>query len=405
MLGYAFDGSAISDIDLKQEFLPALTDPVRRDENAIAQYTPFLVNVTEADIERLETERERITTKKKRATRGRRGVVLPDREPIRTVRMRIGGEVDDFGRPFARLHGPREPFVVRPAPPRRPPASSRRAAAVAARANITEMSTDQDDRFEALPPPSPASRLKRARVGTMAPAPLREDTPSGSARLSRLSERLIPKEERMSVPLDAKAEEATSRPASSSAWKCDSCGRPESGLKDMHKAAGPNGPDTVCSSCGKLIEGERNVADSRTAEQLDAARPTSKDGSVKPVSRSRDESPAPFPDVASPESTSSSSGDGLVVARPKPVQKRSSNTDRKLQTPLAHSSKPLPSTTPDAVPIRSSAGRVSESPAKTTPVLGSLGMPPNRPSAHRAVSHQPVSISDDRMFEADSCAA
>lgn len=256
LLGYGFDGSAIIDIDIKQEFLPALTDVVRRDEHAVAQFTPFLVNVTEADIERLESERERTTTKKKRATRGRRGVVLPDREPIRTVRMRIGGEVDDLGRPLSRLGGPREPFVVQPAPPRRPPASSRRAAAVAARANITEMSsTDHDDRFEAPPPPSPASRLKRARVSTATPASAREETPSGSARLSsRLSEHLIPKEERSSIPLDEpKAEETSnSRPEpSASAWKCSSCGRPESGLKGMHKATGPNGPDTVCSSCGK----------------------------------------------------------------------------------------------------------------------------------------------------------
>jgi SWI/SNF-related matrix-associated actin-dependent regulator of chromatin subfamily B protein 1 len=264
LLGYAFDGSPVGDLDLKQEFLPALTDVVRRDEHAIAQFTPFLVNVTDADIERLETERERTVTKKKRATRGRRGVVLPDREPIRTVRMRIGGEVDDFGRPLARLHGPREPFIVRPAPPRRPPTNSRRAAALAARANITEMSnTDQDDRFETLPPPSPASRLKRSRVGTATPAPNREETPSGPVRpSSKLSERLIPKEERISVPLDVqpKAEEATaSRPGSSgkSEWKCASCGRPESGLKGMHKAKGPNGPDTVCSSCGKSMIAEK----------------------------------------------------------------------------------------------------------------------------------------------------
>lgn len=263
LLGYAFDGSPVGDIDLKQEFLPAVTDVVRRDEHAIAQFTPFLVTVTDADIERLETERERTVTKKKRATRGRRGVVLPDREPIRTVRMRIGGEVDDFGRPLARLNGPREPFIVRLAPPRRPPTNSRRAAALAARASITEMSnTDQDDRFETLPPPSPASRTKRARVGTATPAPNREETPSGPVRpSSKLSERLIPKEERTSVPLDAQLktdETPTSRPGSSgkSEWKCASCGRPESGLKGMHKAKGPNGPDTICSSCGKSMIAE-----------------------------------------------------------------------------------------------------------------------------------------------------
>lgn len=254
MLGYAFDGSAINDIDLKQEFLPAVTDVIRRDEHSIALYTPFLVNVTDADIDRLETEREKSATKKKRATRGRRGVILPDREPIRTVRMRIGGEVDEFGRPLARVAAPREPFIVKPASKK--PATSRRAAALAARANITEMSNDQDDKFEAPPLPSPAARLKRNRVGTITPVPGREDTPSGSAKLlNRLSERLVPKEERMSVPLDqpAKVEVDGSRPGSSrqSSWRCDTCGRPESSLKGMHKATGPNGLDTVCSACGE----------------------------------------------------------------------------------------------------------------------------------------------------------
>jgi hypothetical protein len=255
MLGYAFDGSAVSDLDLKQEFLPAVTDVVRRDEHAVAQYTPFLVNVTEADLDRLETERERTTTKKKRATRGRRGVTLPDREPVRTVRMRIGGELDEHGRHMARAAAPREVFVRPPAPSRKP-ATSRRAAALAARANITEMSAnDQDDKFETLPLPSPSSRQKKSRMGTMTPAPLREDTPNGSSRVaSRLAERLIPKEERMSVPLDtqpAKVEVDGNGSSRQTSWRCQSCGRPESGLRGMSKATGPDGPETICSACGE----------------------------------------------------------------------------------------------------------------------------------------------------------
>lgn len=259
MLGYAFDGSAVSDIDLKQEFLPAVTDVVRRDENAVAQFTPFLVSVTATDLDRLETDRERATAKKKRATRGRRGVVLPDREPIRTVRTRIGGELDDQGRHVARAAAPREPFVRPPAPSRKP-ATSRRAAALAARANITEMSTaDNDDKFEAPPLPSP-SRQKKSRMGTMTPAPAGEDTSNGSSRVaSRLAERLIPKEERMSVPLDpqpAKVDVDTNgnRPGivRQTSWHCESCGRSESGLKGMRKMTGPSGADTICSACGEF---------------------------------------------------------------------------------------------------------------------------------------------------------
>lgn len=134
------------------------------------------------------------------------------------------------------------------------------------------------------------------------------------------------------------------------------------------------------------------AADLFSAEQLDKARPTTKEVQVKTQSRSRDESPAPFPDVASPESTSSSSADGLLApSRPKPVQKRSSNNDRKLQTPLAQTSKPLPGSTPDNTKGRSSTGRVSESPAQSTPVARSLA-PPNRPQNPRAASHQQASL-------------
>ena len=139
------------------------------------------------------------------------------------------------------------------------------------------------------------------------------------------------------------------------------------------------------------LSGGGASADHILAEQLDGQRPITAEAAVKPSgSRSRDESPAPFPDVASPESTSSSSGDGfLSVGRSKLSQKRS-NTHSKLQTPLAQATKPLP-VTPDAS-TRPGAGRVSESPAKTTPVLASLGIPSTRPVAQRAASHQPVSI-------------
>ncbi|KAJ9110070.1 hypothetical protein QFC19_001741 [Naganishia cerealis] len=349
MLGYTFDGAAVSDIELRQEFLPPVTDVVRRDEQSIAHHTPFLVNITDADMERLETEREKSITKRKRATRGRRGVILPDREPIRTVRMRIGGEVDENGRPLGRLSGPKQPFVFKPTASKKP-TTSRRAAALAARANISEMSNDvHDERYDAVVASSNNVRLKRNRPSTMTPGP-QQDESNGSVRASnRISERLVPKEERMSVSLEA----ASGKTAS-----------------DGNESR----PDSVRQSA---------------TEQVEKPQVSSKDGSVKP--RSRDDSPAPFPDVASPESTSSSSADGVFsLGRSKSQAKRSLKNDRKIQTPLVQSSKPLPNSTPETSKARSSTGRVSESPAKTTPVLSTPGVPSIRPPAQRVASHQPA---------------
>ncbi|KAJ9119163.1 hypothetical protein QFC22_003655 [Naganishia vaughanmartiniae] len=346
MVGYTFDGGAVTDLELRQEFLPPVTDVVRKDEQSIAIHTPFLVNITDADIERLETDREKLISKKKRATRGRRGIILPDREPVRTVRMRVGGEVDEHGRPLARVAGPKQPFIVKPSTLKKP-ITSRRAAALAARANISEMSNDvRDDKYDPVVAPVNNGRLKRNRPSAMTPGLQLEDPSNASPRVSsRISDRLFPKEERLSVP-----------------------------------------PDTASSKA--VVNGSESRQGS--VRPSDKARVSNKDGPVKtPGSRSRDDSPAPFPDVASPESTSSSSADGaFALGRAKSQAKRSIKNDRKIQTPLAQSSKPLPGSTPETSKPRSS-GRVSESPAKITPVLSNLVIPPNRPPAHRVVSHQP----------------
>lgn len=140
-------------------------------------------------------------------------------------------------------------------------------------------------------------------------------------------------------------------------------------------------------------------------EQADEAGSSTKELQVKTQSRSRDESPAPFPDVASPESTSSSSADGLLApSRPKPAQKRSSNNDRKLQTPLAQSTKPLPGLTPDGSKARSATGRVSQSPAQSTPTTRTLA-PPIRPQNPRAASSQQVSQSQTPRLMSDFSAS
>ncbi|CAG8686047.1 519_t:CDS:2, partial [Scutellospora calospora] len=84
-LGHPFDGSPIQDDDLRQNFLPPVTNIIRR-EDAVEQHTPLLVELTEAEIEKIEKDRERDARRKRRQTRGRRGVILPDREPPKTHR-------------------------------------------------------------------------------------------------------------------------------------------------------------------------------------------------------------------------------------------------------------------------------------------------------------------------------
>ena len=50
-------------------------------------FTPLLNYLSDGDLERTEKERDKDLNKcRKRNTRGRRGIALPDREPIRTYR-------------------------------------------------------------------------------------------------------------------------------------------------------------------------------------------------------------------------------------------------------------------------------------------------------------------------------
>lgn len=108
------------DEDLRGSFLPKITG-ILREEEIVEQYTPVLEKLTDAEIDKLEKDRERDKRyakrqeeilldldviscygpcradililpffshqrRKRRQTRGRRGVILPDREPSKTKR-------------------------------------------------------------------------------------------------------------------------------------------------------------------------------------------------------------------------------------------------------------------------------------------------------------------------------
>ncbi|ORY02912.1 SNF5-domain-containing protein, partial [Basidiobolus meristosporus CBS 931.73] len=60
LLGYSFDGSPIYDGELASSFLPNVIEAIR-DEESVDQYTPMLVELTDAEVEKLERDRERET--------------------------------------------------------------------------------------------------------------------------------------------------------------------------------------------------------------------------------------------------------------------------------------------------------------------------------------------------------
>ncbi|KAI8094927.1 uncharacterized protein B0P05DRAFT_523936 [Gilbertella persicaria] len=72
--------------ELKRSFLPPLQNIVRRSQT-VERFTPSLIELTEAEVDKIEKDRTRESRRKRRNTRNRKGVVaLPEREHIPTFR-------------------------------------------------------------------------------------------------------------------------------------------------------------------------------------------------------------------------------------------------------------------------------------------------------------------------------
>jgi SWI/SNF-related matrix-associated actin-dependent regulator of chromatin subfamily B protein 1 len=142
LVGHTPGSGFILDDEVKSAFLPPLTagSTLRKEDIAMSTYTPIFAKYTEEDVLAIERERERESKRKKRAGRARRGITLPDREPLKTHRSLINPV------------GPNGLVPLQPTEEVSLPAgtTSRRAAAIAAQANINLMSQD-------LPPPSPST--------------------------------------------------------------------------------------------------------------------------------------------------------------------------------------------------------------------------------------------------------
>ena len=86
LVGHPSDGSAIQDDDLRMSFLPTVSTAARPVDQT-QSYQPVINYLSDNELERLDKEREKeANRRRKRNTRGRRGIALPDREPLKTQR-------------------------------------------------------------------------------------------------------------------------------------------------------------------------------------------------------------------------------------------------------------------------------------------------------------------------------
>lgn len=279
LVGHPSDGTPIQDEELRQAFLPSLATGARPMDQVQA-YTPLLNSVSDSDIERSEKEREKeMTKRRKRNQRGRRGIVIPDREPIRTYRTPAVGfpELDPATLALAAAANA---------------SGSRRAAAAAASLTIANMVASENGTAfipapQPLPsapvpqptkekkpkglfkaPPVPGSVL-RARAQVVAP------TPSTAADVSKLPAPLendpppaipppppppepkmkfVPKKSAKELEREAKEKEFVDGQHPNyinGIWHCSNCGCPENIAVGRRK--GPLGDKSQCGTCGELL--------------------------------------------------------------------------------------------------------------------------------------------------------
>ncbi|KAI9494604.1 hypothetical protein BDB00DRAFT_761526 [Zychaea mexicana] len=85
LTGHEFDGSTVTDDDIKRSLLPTVKT-IMRDLNIADSFTPAVLELTNAEIDKVERDRMREARRKRRQVRSRRGLILPDLEPIKTHR-------------------------------------------------------------------------------------------------------------------------------------------------------------------------------------------------------------------------------------------------------------------------------------------------------------------------------
>lgn len=276
LVGHPSDGTAVQDDDLRMSFLPSLSS-VARPMDQVSAFTPILNYLSDSEMERNEKEREKeLNRRRKRNTRGRRGIALPDREPLKTFRTPAIGFPEIDPATLALQQAAAAP-------------TSRRAAAAAAQLTIANMVASENGTAVVTPtmpaatpaqaqanakkekkpkglfkaPPYPPSVLK-SRASVTAP------TPSTAADIASLPPPLEndppitilpPKDVRSARQLSARRAKELEREAKDreyadgqhanmidGVWHCSNCGCPEDIAVGRRK--GPLGDKSQCGVCG-----------------------------------------------------------------------------------------------------------------------------------------------------------
>lgn len=280
LVGHPADGSAVQDEDLKSSLLsPVLS--VARLPDQTGSYTPTLNYLSDSELDRIDKEREKeLNKRRKRNTRGRRGLMLPDREPLKTHRTPAIG--------FPPMDSSLLAIAAAAAAP-----TSRRAAAAAATVNIAQMVASENGTSiipttpvpvvpqastpitSKLPkprgsfkPPSYSSSVLKARATVAAPTPstsadastfeppLDGDLPLPSVAVAATPDsraaKVISARRQRELEKEAKEKEfADGQHANmiDGVWHCSNCGCPESIAIGRRK--GPLGDKSQCGACGK----------------------------------------------------------------------------------------------------------------------------------------------------------